>query len=363
MRERYPADPMQDQGATARCGLASPQLLPRGPPARLVEAGAQDEEHMRLIDEIGTALGDDRSADRPRPRPLGAITFVAAESGRNFDENDLRLAEELAARCAVAVDNARLFRERTPIARTLQESLLPPELPQLPGPRGGGALPRRRGGLSRWAATSTTCSTRATTGWAAVIGDVCGKGAEAAAITALARYTLRAAAMTDDLPSRILATLNEAMLRQRTDRRFSTVLYASIDRRNGDTALRFSSGGHPLPLVLRAEGDVVEVGTPGTLLGIVSDPDLHDAEVGLRPGDAVVLYTDGVTDAAAPEDVHEPEELAAVLGGRRYESADAIAEALMSLAMSSANGEGGPRDDIAILVIRVVEPQVAPLSQ
>jgi serine phosphatase RsbU (regulator of sigma subunit) len=196
-----------------------------------------------------------------------------------------------------------------------------------------------------------------------VIGDVCGKGPEAAAITALARYTVRATAMTEDVPSRILANLNEAMLRQRDDRRFSTVLYASLDQRGGDQTLRFSSGGHPLPLVLRAGGDAAEIGTPGTLLGIVTDPDLSDDETVLCPGDAVVLYTDGVTDAGAPDHVHEPAELAIALEAGRYDSADEIAERLLQLALGTTNGNAVPRDDIAILVIKVAEQAIAPLSE
>ena len=192
----------------------------------------------------------------------------------------------------------------------------------------------------------------ATGRWAAVIGDVCGKGPEAAAITALARYTLRATAMREELPSRILATLNEAMLRQREDRRFCTVLYASIDPRPPSTEIRFAAAGHPLPLVIRGDGSVQEVGTPGTLLGIVPDPDLVDNFVSLRPGDSIVLFTDGVTDAAAPEVVRDPTELAKLAGADSDDSADLLADRLLEAALSDS-GLSEPRDDIAILVIRV----------
>jgi GAF domain-containing protein len=362
LRERYPPDPREDRGVQRVLRTGEPEVYPYIPRELLVES-AVDAEHLRLIDEIGmrSAIVAPMTA---RGRTLGAITFVSAESGRIYDDDDVLLAEELASRCGLAVDNARLFSERTHIARTLQESLLPPELPQPPGLEVAARFRAAGEGYEVGGDFYDVFDTGSSR-WAAVIGDVCGKGPEAAAITALARYTLRATAMTQDVPSRILATLNEAMLRQRDDRRFSTVLYACLDRGGHDrgTCLRFSSGGHPLPLILRAGGDAIEVGTPGTLLGIVADPDLTDEEIDLQPGDAVVLYTDGVTDAAAPEHVHEPHELAEALRGRRFESADSIAQRLMELALDSGNGGAVPRDDIAILVIKVPEQTVASLSE
>jgi serine phosphatase RsbU (regulator of sigma subunit) len=364
LREKYPPDPREDRGVRKVLVTGESEVYPYIPRELLVES-AVDEEHLRLIDEIGmqSAIIAPMTA---RGKTLGAITFVSAESGRIYDDDDVLLAEELAARCGLAVDNARLFSERTHIARTLQESLLPPELPQPPGLEIAARFRAAGEGYEVGGDFYDVFDTGSDR-WAAVIGDVCGKGPEAAAITALARYTLRAAAMLDDVPSRILGTLNAAMLRQRDDRRFSTVLYASLDGRDGGgddgTCVRFASGGHPLPLVLRAGGDAIEVGTPGTLLGIVSDPDLTDEEVRLRPGDAVVLYTDGVTDAGAPDHVHEPEQLAEALRGRRYESADSVAERLLDIALGSANGGAVPRDDIAILVIKVPEQAVVPLSE
>ena len=360
LRERYPPDPTQDQGVYRVLRTGKPELYPEIPRELLVQA-ARDEEHLRLIEEIGmrSAMIAPLTA---RGRTIGAITFVSAESGRRFDEDDLHLAEELASRCAIAVDNAGLYRDRTHIARTLQESLLPPELPQPPGLEVAARFHAAGEGFEVGGDFYDVFDTGSQR-WAAVIGDVCGKGPEAAAVTALARYTLRATAMTEHVPSRILATLNEAMLRQRSDRRFSTVLYACLDQRGGSRCLRFASGGHPLPLILRADGHAAEVGPPGTLLGIVPDPELTDEEVALRPGDAVVLYTDGVTDAAAPDLVREPEDLAAALGARPGESADAIAERLLRLAVTAGDGAAAPRDDIAILVIKVPERAVVTLSQ
>ena len=353
LREKYPPEERNDRGVRKVLLTGESEVYPYIPRELLVES-AQDEEHLRLIDEIGmrSAIIAPMTA---RGKTLGAITFVTAESGRTYDDADVLLAEELAARCGLAVDNARLFTERTHIARTLQQSLLPPELPKPPGLELAARFRAAGEGYEVGGDFYDVFDTGSSR-WAAVIGDVCGKGPEAAAVTALARYTVRATAMIDDVPSRILMTLNEAMLRQRTDRRFSTVLYALLDAHDGGQRLRFSTGGHPLPLILRAGGETGEVGTPGTLLGIVADPDLTDAETKLEPGDVVVLYTDGVTDAGAPDRVLEPFELGNALRERRTEPADAIAEHLMEFATGGQNGSGaGPRDDIAILVIKVPE--------
>ena len=361
LRERYPPDPREDRGVHRVLRTGEPEMYPEIPRELLLEA-AVDEEHLRLIDEIGmrSAIIAPMTA---RGKTLGAITFVAAESGRVYGEDDLLLAQELASRCGIAVDNARLYSERAHIARTLQQSLLPPELPQPPGLEVAARFRAAGEGFDVGGDFYDVFDTGASR-WAAVIGDVCGKGPEAAAVTALARYTLRATAMTEKVPSRILATLNEAMLRQRDDRRFSTVLYASLDLRRSGQRLRFASGGHPLPLLVRAGGETGEVGTPGTLLGIVPDPELRDDEVALAPGDAVVLYTDGVTDSAAPDRVLEPEDLGAALRDAQLDSADAIAERVLRLAVGDGNSNGAaPRDDIAILVIKVSEQAVAAVSQ
>jgi PAS domain S-box-containing protein len=290
-----------------------------------------------------------------RGRVVGAISMVSGDDSRRFREADKILAEELAARCALALDNARLFRERSRIARTLQESLLPPVLPDLPGLDLAARFRAAGEGLEVGGDFYDLFET-GDSGWAVAIGDVCGKGSEAAAITALARYTVRAAAMRQDDPSQILGLLNEALLRQRTDKRFCTVLYGRLEKNGVGHRFEFASGGHPLPLVLRggpSRGDSGEVGAPGTLLGIVPDPDLEDSRVVIQPGEALVLYTDGVTDSAAPERIWSADELVEAVGPAAGLDADAIAERVMQAALSGAGGQ--PRDDIAILVLKVPE--------
>jgi serine phosphatase RsbU (regulator of sigma subunit) len=319
-----------------------------------VAGAARDPAGLGALLELGlrSALSVPMIA---RGRVVGAISMVSGDDSRRFREEDKILATELAARCALALDNARLFRERSRIARTLQESLLPPVLPDLPGLDLAARFRAAGEGLEVGGDFYDLFET-GDSGWAVAIGDVCGKGSEAAAITALARYTVRAAAMRQDDPSQILGLLNEALLRQRTDKRFCTVLYGRLEKNGVGHRFEFASGGHPLPLVLRvgsSPGDSGEVGTPGTLLGIVPDPDLEDSRVVIQPGEALVLYTDGVTDSAAPERIWSADELVEAVGPAAGLDADAIAERVMQAALSGAGGQ--PRDDIAILVLKVPE--------
>ncbi|HEX8075913.1 MAG TPA: SpoIIE family protein phosphatase [Thermoleophilaceae bacterium] len=347
-RRRYPVDPSEEAGVPGVLRTGRAELYPEVTDEMLVQ-GARDEDQLAMLRELGmrSVMIVPMAA---RGRMLGALTFVSAESGRRFEERDLTFAQELAGRCALAVDNARLYSERAHIARTLQDSLLPPELPQPPGLEVAARFRAAGEGFEVGGDFYDVFDT-GSAGWAAVIGDVCGKGPEAAAVTALARYTLRAAAMRDRVPSRILATLNEAMLRQRDDRRFCTVLYACVDNTPSGVQLRFASGGHPLPLVVRAGGEVSEIGSPGTLLGVVPDPDLRDDVIELQPGDAVILYTDGVTDVAAPDVVREPLDLAAQMALTGDETADELAQRLLDAALEGS-AQTEPRDDIAIVVIK-----------
>jgi sigma-B regulation protein RsbU (phosphoserine phosphatase) len=147
--------------------------------------------------------------------------------------------------------------------------------------------------------------------------------------------------------------LNEALLRQRADRRFCTVAYAYLESHDGRVRLGFASGGHPLPLLVRPDGGVQAVGAPGTLLGVVPDPSFEDRSVDLSPGDALVFYTDGVIEARGDGGLEE-ERLTALLAGCAGKGADAIAACVEEEAIRSQGGR--PRDDIAVLVLRVAEP-------
>jgi PAS domain S-box-containing protein len=349
MRRRHPLDPAARTGVPAVIRTGAAELYPELDPASFAHHSASPN-HADLIERLGlrSAIFVPMSA---RGRTFGALTLCA--TGRSFDEDDLYLAEELAARCAIAVDNARLFRERTRIARSLQESLLPPLLPELPGVDVGARFHAAGEGYEVGGDFYDVFEIGGGS-FGVTIGDVCGKGPDAAAVTALARYTLRANAMRETSPAEVLRTLNDAMLRQQGDRRFCTVAYARFDPTPDGVRATIAAGGHPLPLALRAADTPLEVGTPGTLLGVVADPDIEDVAIELEPGDSLVLFTDGVTEARAPKQVFGTRDLARFVGEHEPLRAEAIAQRIERGALSAHAEE--PRDDVAIVVVKVAAP-------
>jgi serine phosphatase RsbU (regulator of sigma subunit) len=283
-------------------------------------------------------------------RSLGAISFASSESRKRFGQADLELAEDLAHRAAVAIVNARRYEERSHVARTLQRSLLPQRLPDIPGveiaafyqPAG---LARTEVGGDFYDAFEV-----AEGAWGVVIGDVCGKGVEAAAMTGTARHAIRAAAMHQVRPSSVLADLNE-VLRREEGEGFCTVAMGRLESHDGGGAsLTVSSGGHPLPVVLRRDGSVETVGSPGTLVGIFEDVELHDGTVRLQRGDTVVFYTDGLIDARRSEPIDDAA-LDALLATCRDLDAMGTIECFRD---AVADPEGESPDDIAILALRIV---------
>ena len=348
LRERYPPDPTGAHGAAGVLRTGEAALYPKLD--GVLEEVARDADHLALLRRLGmhSAMVVPMAA---RGRTLGSLTLVSAESARTFAEDDLLLAQDLAGRMGTALDNARLYRDRSRIARALQDSLLPPALPEVAG-LDVAARFRAAGEGNEVGGDFYDLFDTGGSRWAVVIGDVCGKGADAAAVTALARYTLRTAAMRERWPSQVLATLNEAMLRQRNDEQFCTVAFGVVQPTGEGAQVVLASGGHPLPLLLRADGRVDPVGHPGTLLGVVKDPRLGDEAVDLQPGDALVFYTDGVTEAQAPERIISAGELAGALAECHGCDAATLAERLERHAVPS---DREPRDDVAILVLRVRE--------
>ena len=220
-------------------------------------------------------------------RVIGTLSLEV--SGRVYDTQDVLTAEDFGLRAGAAMENARLYRAATQLARTLQTSLLPPHLPRVPGATLAAAFHPATQGLEVGGDFYDVFATGEGQ-WYLVIGDVCGKGAEAAAVTALARYTLRTAAARRRSPAAILRWVGEAMLDQDAARgRFCTIACAHIDLTRTPARVTVSSGGHPLPVLRRADGSVETLGTHGTLLGMLPDPELQDRSTDLRPGDTLVL--------------------------------------------------------------------------
>jgi serine phosphatase RsbU (regulator of sigma subunit)/anti-sigma regulatory factor (Ser/Thr protein kinase) len=306
-----------------------------------------DAEHAHALD----ALGVRAMAIVPmvaRGRTLGAITLASADPRRPLDAAVFATAQELARRCAMALDNARLYGQRGHVAQTLQASLLPARIPEVPGFE---VAARFHAGDDIEVGGDFFDVFEADDGWAAVIGDVSGKGAAAAAVTALLRYTARAVADRDARPSAVLRALNAAVLRQDLDDRFCTAAYAQLQPSRDGATVQVSSAGHPLPLLVRSDGRVAPVGEHGMLLGVAPDPPLADRQVDLEPGDKLVFFTDGVVEARVQEGILGVDGLIAVLGSCGDEDTVRTGEAIYRAAVE---GRSAPDDDIAVLVLRAV---------
>ena len=346
--------PDEGNGQVLRSVLASGEAVIAPDGVDACGGNSSDPEQRRLIRELGCQT----AAVVPlvaRGRTLGAMTLVATTPERVYGSADAALAEDLARRAALAVDNARLYSERSHVARTLQRSLLPPHLPPIPGVEVAGRY-QAAGEGNEVGGDFYDVFRTGKDDWAVVIGDVCGKGADAAAVTALARYTIRAAAMQARKPSRVLTQLNEALLaeaatRDEMDQRFCTVAYTRLRPTDAGVRVTTASGGHPVPLILRADGSIEGASRVGTLIGVLPEPTLTDRSAHLAPGDVLLLYTDGITEARSPDGVFGEERLRGLVATCVGMDAHAIADRIESAVLDFQ--EGNPRDDIALLVVRV----------
>jgi serine phosphatase RsbU (regulator of sigma subunit) len=345
LRRRYPTNPDSVRGLPNVIRTGQPEIYPEITDDML-KLAAQDEEHLRILRELGltSTMIVPLTA---RGRTFGTLSFFTAEQHRSYGPSDLAVAIELARRAALAVDNARLYREQSRVARTLQASLRPPRLPEIPGVELAAAFDPAGDGGEIGGDFYDLFRTGEDT-WGVVIGDVCGKGASAAALTALARYTIRVAAMQGQSPSRVLSVLNDALLQQGSDDASCTAAYVSYF---GSGRLIVSCGGHPLPLLLRANGEVERVGRSGTLLGAFEEPDLAEEEAKLEPGDSLLLFTDGVVEARSKQEAFDENALERMLSSCAGLPADVIVRRIESEVLGVQKGR--PRDDVALLLLRV----------
>jgi serine phosphatase RsbU (regulator of sigma subunit) len=186
--------------------------------------------------------------------------------------------------------------------------------------------------------------------WGIAIGDVCGKGARAAALTARARYTIRA--LADRAAGSVLGLLNEAVMRDRdmaSEQLLSAVFAVASVSEDGGLELRMAAAGHPFPLVLRADGTVEPVRVSGLLIGVSAGVRYGSRRLVLAPGDVLMLYTDGLTDAQAPRRILSGRELGALLASGH----GMAAEPLVEFIERGATGGEESRDDIALLVVQL----------
>ena len=267
-----------------------------------------------------------------------------------FSQAQLTLALDLAQRAALAVDGARRYGERSYVAAKLQDALLPRTIPDIPGVELGVRYVAAGSGVDVGGDFFDVFAT-GDGAWGLVVGDVVGKGVEAAAVTGVARSTLRALALHDRRPSALLDGLNRALLQEEAEDRYCTAAFVRLEALPEGFDAVVGLAGHPEPFVMRTDGTVQPVGRPGTLMGAFEHMRLEDEHVQLGPGDALVLYTDGVTERHQGDDFFGTEGLAALLTSLAGRTADQMAAAIEDAV--AAFGTSAPRDDLAVLVVRV----------
>ena len=286
-----------------------------------------------------------------RGRVLGALSFLNPYPARRHDLEQIALMRAFADRAATALYNANMYVARTNLARTLQRSLLPETLPILEQlalasayhPVGEGN--EVGGDFYDVFTTPLGC-------WLAV-GDVCGKGPEAAAVTALVRHSIRAFAFVRASPAQVLGAVNEVMLGHALAQRFATVVLARLDLSSTPVKAVVAGAGHPPPILLKSGGTTECPVTRGTMLGVRPGSNVSDLTVELQPGSTLVLYTDGLLDAGAPRRELTPLELCHILAAHTGADPHIVVQQLERLALSS--GAGRLRDDVAIVAARVAD--------
>jgi serine phosphatase RsbU (regulator of sigma subunit) len=274
------------------------------------------------------------------------VLMIDCERPRELDADERDLLAALAGQSAVALARAQLYEREHAVAQTLQASLLPRDLPKIPGLDLYAELRAGATGIDVGGDFYDVFAI-GEGAWGFAIGDVCGKGVDAAALTALARHTVRAAAQDRPSPSAVLTALNRAVLAESRTGQFLTAIFGRIDGRR----LTMACGGHPPPVLLAADGTLKGVECAGTLLGVLDDPQVSDTSVSLEPGDTLLLYTDGLTEAGAPASTLTTDDVAQLLREARADSAYETVQHCLARALN--DGGGFIRDDVAVLVATV----------
>jgi GAF domain-containing protein/anti-sigma regulatory factor (Ser/Thr protein kinase) len=348
LRDRFPYDPDALTGIPAAVRSGTTQYYPEINDD-IIDLATPNRELRDILKKLSV-----RSSIivplRGRSGVLGALQLVQAESGRRYNRADVQLVEAVAARIAIALENARLYERERAIAGTLQQSLLPPHLPKIPGID----VAHRY-----WTASDTSLVGGdfydviglGADSWGVLVGDVSGKGITAAALTGVARQTARAAARHGVGPSGVLSWLDDAV-KDQADQfggQYCTAVYGVLERNPSEWRFRFVLGGHPRPVLVPAGGEPQLIGRPGSVLGLLDAPVFHETDVTLEPGDTLLLYTDGVTDVAGPSALDDIGLLAVIAESVR----DSPEKTLTALhqALEARHARVARRDDTAILAL------------
>jgi PAS domain S-box-containing protein len=347
-RDRMPT--IDDPGGIAaviRSG--KPRLYTGITPAALAADGSE-RPHREVLQAIGAKAVIIVPLAAPT-RTVGAITLVSSESLRRLSEADLSLAVRLGRRAGTTVESARLNTERKRIADTLQAALLPESLPEVPGVATR-ALYHAAGELNDVGGDFYDVCAYGPGRWLLTIGDVLGKGPRAAGVTALARHTVRAAAMLGQTPTGILQTLHGALRLQPAGADMCTACLVTIEPRPDFARLTVTLGGHPPPVLIGADGEAVQIGEPGTLLGVLDEIKVSEVDAELHPGQTMLLYTDGVVEAGPSGDQLGEQGLLELCAEAPTLTIEGLLARIEETALERAGGQ--LRDDIAMLALRSI---------
>lgn len=339
-------------------GYGSGELVGRRTFAQLLTAGGRiyHETHyapmLRMSDGAREIALDIVKADGGRLPVLVNAVLERDAAGEPavvrvalFDASDRREYERELLRAKERAEESEA-RARA-LAMTLQQTLIPPVPPAVPGLDVAAAY-RPAGDGEEVGGDFYDIFQIADDDWVVVLGDVCGKGAEAAVVTALVRYTVRAVCVQHDGAADVLGVLNDVLMRHHTDR-FCTVALLRLRRDDDGWTVTLASAGHPLPLLLSPDRPPLEVGRTGALVGVFAAARTHETQLRLDPGSALLLYTDGVTEGRGSAGFYGAERLLDCLSGRP-DGAAAVTEAVLQDVVEFQGGN--PRDDIALVVVR-----------
>jgi phosphoserine phosphatase RsbU/P len=334
-----------------------------GLPVRLAAALEPGRPHLTPVHDLPGVLRAQAGGELlalplvARRRLLGML-LVRRDDGAAYAGDEVSVLSDLARRAALAVANAHLYEESTAVARALQASLLPPALPVVPG-LDFGARYQAAGAGNEVGGDFYDVFPLDAGGWAVAVGDVCGKGAEAAAITGLARSVLRLLTEQGRPARAVFGRLNRAILELGDRGRFCTTALATFVPEPGGLRVCLATAGHPAPALVRADGTVELVGTGGSLLGVMPDLDVAEDVLHLAHGEQLVFYTDGVTERRDGTRWFGDEGLQAALSKVAGRPADRVAGYLAERVRGFSRTPAS--DDLAVLVVRAVPlPDVVP---
>ncbi len=331
----------------AREGSLSGDVLAAGRPIRLADLPSDPRGHQPVV-ALGV-FGPWLSVPLWfRGRAAGTLSLGRTRARPPFSEDESVMLQTFATQASLSIERGQVQQEVAEVAHALRQALVPPSLPALPGIDLAARLRPRRSGIGGdfYDVISLPGGE-----WGFVVGDIAGSGPSAAALTALARHTVLTAAHTLRQPADLLGVLNESMLSRTGDEQFCTAVYARARVRRRSVRLVLARAGHPYPVLLRSGGEAALIRPPGEPLGIRRHPDIGTETVILDPGDALVLYTDGLVESRGPGAQHDAGALLDVLRDVAGQPAEAIAHHLDS--MLEARRER--LDDVAFVVIAAPE--------